>query len=227
MRRGDHSTFVCRQFNVSAPNPWNKQQVRTRFERAAATYAEAAVVQREVGNRLLERFDVMRIAPQTILDIGCGPGTHTTALATRFPEASVIAVDQSPQMIAAAQKRVAGHENVEFLQGELESLPIKSASVDAAVCVLVLHHVPDPAAAVRELARILRPGGTALIVDMIEHDRTAYRHSMGHRWLGFGVPQMIRMLTDSGLSEPRFQALPSESEAKGPGLFACTAYKPT
>ncbi len=160
-----------------------------------------------------------------VADLGCGTGNASEVLAPCVRR--VIAVDQSPQMIAAAQKRVAGHENVEFLQGELESLPIKSASVDAAVCVLVLHHVPDPAAAVRELARILRPGGTALIVDMIEHDRAAYRHSMGHRWLGFGVPQMIRMLTDSGLSEPRFQALPSESEAKGPGLFACTAYKPT
>ena len=87
---------------MSAPEPVDVSLLRKRFDRAAATYAEAAVVQREVGNRLLERFDIMRIAPSVVLDVGCGPGTHTVALAERFPDATVIAIDQSSAMVARA-----------------------------------------------------------------------------------------------------------------------------
>ncbi|MGQ0628286.1 MAG: ArsR/SmtB family transcription factor [Phycisphaerales bacterium] len=159
-----------------------------------------------------------------VADLGCGTGNAAEVLAPCVKR--VIAVDQSPQMISAARKRLAAYGNVEFVRGELEALPLRTGSVNAAASVLVLHHVPDPVKAVREMARILRPGGTALIVDMIEHDRLAYRQTMGHRWLGFGLPQMIRMLTDCGLRDPHLQTLPSEAAARGPGLFACTAYKP-
>jgi hypothetical protein len=62
-----------------------------------------------------------------------------------------------------------------------------------------------------------------LIVDMVEHDRQVYRQQMGHRWLGFGVPALIRMLTDAGLTNPRINLLPAAADAKGPGLLACTA----
>jgi SAM-dependent methyltransferase/DNA-binding HxlR family transcriptional regulator len=158
-----------------------------------------------------------------VADLGCGTGNAAEILAPYVRR--VLAVDQSEPMLEAARKRLAGHTNVDFLKGDLERLPIDSNSVDAAACVLVLHHIAEPEQACREIARILRPGGTAIIVDMIEHDRTAYRHTMGHRWLGFGVPAMIRMMTSAGLEGVRFQTLPAESQAKGPGLFVCTATK--
>ena len=81
------------------PNPLDRQAVRTRFGRAAATYAEAAVVQREVGSRLLDRFDVMRLTPTRIVDAGCGPGTHTAALAARFPAATITAL-RAPRLLS-------------------------------------------------------------------------------------------------------------------------------
>ena len=87
---------------MSAPAALDVALLRRRFDRAAPSFANAAVVQREVGNRLLERFDVMRVSPATILDIGCGPGTHTAALSARFPDAMVTAVDHSPAMVARA-----------------------------------------------------------------------------------------------------------------------------
>jgi hypothetical protein len=61
---------------------------------------------------------------------------------------------------------------------------------------------------------------------MVPHTRDSYRHTMGHRWQGFDVPAMVRMMTDAGLGEPRLAVLPSASVAKGPGLFACTAFRP-
>jgi ArsR family transcriptional regulator len=160
----------------------------------------------------------------TVADLGCGTGNAAEVLAPCVRR--VLAVDQSSVMIDAARKRLTGLTNVQFLQGELEHLPIEAGTVDAAVCVLVLHHIDAPHKAVAEMARILRPGGVALIVDMVEHDRVAYRQQMGHRWLGFGVPEVIRMLSDAGLTNARFNVLPAVANAKGPGLFACTGRKP-
>lgn len=159
-----------------------------------------------------------------VADLGCGTGNAAEVLAPCVSR--VIAVDQSEAMLGAARKRLAGSTNVDFVAGDLESLPLADASVDAAVCVLVLHHIPSPERAVREMARVLRPGGVVLIVDMVEHDRQAYKQQMGHRWMGFGVPQLIRMLTDAGLGAPRINLLPATADAKGPGLLACTARRP-
>lgn len=163
-------------------------------------------------------------AEWTVADLGCGTGNAAELLAPAVRR--VIAVDQSGPMLAAAQKRLAGVKNVDFLAGDLEALPLADASVDAAVCVLVLHHVADPGQACREAARILRPGGTALIVDMVEHDRTTYRHTMGHRWLGFSSRAMEAYLAAAGLEQVRYRPLASDTQALGPGLFVCTARRP-
>lgn len=169
---------------------------------------------------------LLAMLPETwvVADIGCGTGNAAEVLAPLVSK--VVAIDQSEAMLAAAKKRLSGLKNVDFVCGELEKLPLKDASVDAAVCVLVLHHIEDPTIACREMARALKPGGVCLIVDMVEHDRVQYKHAMGHRWLGFGVPELVRMLGTAGLTDVRISVLPAAAEAKGPGLFACTARKP-
>ncbi len=160
----------------------------------------------------------------TVADLGCGTGNAAEYFAPLVKR--VMAVDQSPPMLKAARKRLAGHSNISFLRGELNNLPIDDASVDAAVMVLVLHHIDDLAGACSEVRRILRPGGVFLAIDMVEHDRQLYRHTMGHRWLGFSDKQMTTLLTSAGLIDPRFIVLPSDPGARGPGLFACTAFVP-
>lgn len=157
----------------------------------------------------------------TVADLGCGTGNAAELLAPLVKR--VIAVDQSGPMLSAARKRLAHVSNVEFVEGSLEKLPLANASVDAAVCVLVLHHLPDPAAAVAEMARIIRPGGVVLVIDMTEHTRDAYRHTMGHRWLGFSRSGMTEMITQAGLGQIRYVVLPADSTAKGPALFTCSA----
>ena len=155
--------------------PWDSARVRARFERAASTYAEAAVVQREVGNRLLERFDVMRLTPQTILDIGCGPGTHTAAIAARFADASVIAVDQSPAMIALAAPpergllaRVPGlavlrkRPRVKGLVADMASLPLPREHADVLWSNFALHWANDLPALFGEWNRVLKVGGVMM-----------------------------------------------------------------
>ncbi len=162
-------------------------------------------------------------ADWTVADLGCGTGALVAGLAPHA--ARVIGVDASEEMLAAARHRLTGLTNVDLRTGSLESLPIENASVDAATMMLVLHHVASPAAAIAEAARILRPGGRLLIVDMTPHDHEEYRQQMGHVWLGFSDEHMKRLLTHAGLAAPRVQALPPDEDAKGPGLFAASAHK--
>jgi ubiquinone/menaquinone biosynthesis C-methylase UbiE/predicted transcriptional regulator len=154
-------------------------------------------------------------------DLGCGTGELTATLAPFV--ARVIAVDRSEDMLEAAHRRVRDLPNVEVRKGELESLPIDEDSLDAATLVLVLHHLPDPAAAIREAAKALKPGGRLLLTDMLPHDREEYRQQMGHVWLGFAEEQVRRLCTGAGFRDVRIVPLPPDREAKGPALFVASA----
>lgn len=174
------------------------------------------------------RFELLGLlglldAGWTVGDLGCGTGQVSEALAPFV--AGVVAVDESPEMLAAARRRLEGFENVELRGGELESLPLASASLDAAVMFLVLPYLAEPAAVLAEVARVLRPGGRALVVDMMPHNREEYRQRMGHLSLGVPAETIQGWMTSAGLEEFRHVALPPEADAKGPGLFAVSGRK--
>jgi ubiquinone/menaquinone biosynthesis C-methylase UbiE len=156
-------------------------------------------------------------------DLGCGTGQLTAALAPFVRR--VIAVDASSPMLQAARKRLQGLENVELRRGDLEALPIDDARLDAATLALVLHHLPEPGRALAEVARVLKPRGRLLIVDMLPHDRDGYRQQMGHVWLGFSEEHVRRILDESGFGDVRIVPLSPDPKSKGPGLFVATAKK--
>ena len=157
---------------MSAPNPLDTALLRSRFDRAAPSYADAAVVQREVGNRLLERFDVMRIAPANILDVGCGPGTHTAALAARFPEAVVTAVDHAPAMVALAVPPAIGllarltglgkRPRIRGLVSNMQALPLPREYADVVWSNFALQWANDLPALFAEWNRVLKIGGVIM-----------------------------------------------------------------
>jgi len=159
-----------------------------------------------------------------VADLGCGTGNVGELLAPIVRR--IIAVDRSQPMLEAARKRLEGASSVEFRIGQLEAIPIAGGEVDLAVAALVLHHVESPPAVCGELRRILRPGGRVLIIDMVEHTRETYRHTMGHRWLGFSEQAVRQLLEGAGLRDVHHRILPSSAEARGPGLFACCATAP-
>jgi ubiquinone/menaquinone biosynthesis C-methylase UbiE/DNA-binding transcriptional ArsR family regulator len=159
----------------------------------------------------------------TIGDLGCGTGRASEAIAPFV--ARVIAVDASAAMLQAAKKRLQPFDNVDLRRGDLEALPIDDGLLDAATLMLVLHHVTEPARALAEVARVLKPGGRLILVDMLPHDREHYRQQMGHVWMGFAEEQIHRMLGDTGFTHARVVPLAPDSKVKGPGLFVATSRK--
>jgi ArsR family transcriptional regulator len=156
-----------------------------------------------------------------VADLGCGTGALSATLAPFVRR--VIAVDASAAMLAAARRRLDGPANVDIRQGQVESLPIDGGQVDAAVMSLVLHYIAEPAKALGEAARVLRPGGHLIVVDMMPHDRDEYRQQMGHVWQGFSSEQMTEWLSAAGFSRIRYTPLPVDADVKGPALFAVRA----
>lgn len=176
-----------------------------------------------------ERFDAAALAGLlderwTVGDLGCGTGQMAEALAPFV--ARVVAVESSRAMLKAARQRLGSLDNVTLEHGELERLPLEDASLDAATMCLVLHHLAEPAAALAEALRVLKPAGRLLIVDMFEHDRADYRERMGHVWLGFSSNQIEQWLAGAGFTAVRVRALPEDPQAKGPALFVATARRP-
>jgi ArsR family transcriptional regulator len=202
MRRRETS----QQFFATAAGQWD----RLREELFGRDFAPSALLS------LLPREWV-------VADLGCGTGSVLPVLAPHV--AHVIGVDASQEMLTAARSRLHELENVELRIGALESLPIDDNSLDAATLVLVLHHLASPVDALREAARVIKPGGRLLIVDMAPHEREEYRQRMGHVWLGFSEDQVRRFLTQAGFESIRIHPLAPGTDAKGPALFAASAEK--
>jgi ubiquinone/menaquinone biosynthesis C-methylase UbiE len=156
-------------------------------------------------------------------DLGCGTGALTAAIAPFVGR--VIAVDRSEDMLLVARRRLRDVSNADVRKGELEALPIADGELDAATLVLVLHHLPDPAAALAEASRVVRHGGRLLLADMLPHDREEYRQQMGHVWLGFGEDHVRRMCAAAGFEDVRIVPLAADRDAKGPALFAASAIR--
>ncbi|MDB4884406.1 MAG: hypothetical protein JWL95_3172 [Gemmatimonadetes bacterium] len=162
--------------------------------------------------------------PATVVgDLGCGSGQTSATLAPFVSR--VIAIDESTAMLDAARERVGHHANVELRSGRLEDLPVDDGALDMAVLSLVLHFVVDPAAVFAEVARVLRPGGCLVVVDMEPHEREEYRTTMGHLWLGFSAEQLTSWLSAAGFASPRIVPLAPDPQAKGPSLFTARAVR--
>lgn len=156
-----------------------------------------------------------------VADLGCGTGSVVAALAPHVKR--VIGVDSSAPMLKAAEKRTSGLENVELKQGDLGSLPMEDQEVDAALMLLALTYVPEPQSALRQMHRVLRPGGRAVIVDLLPHDREDFRRRMGQHHLGFSPQRLALMLPACGLTNADIRPLAPEANVKGPALFLVVA----
>jgi ArsR family transcriptional regulator len=191
-------------FFAGAAGQWD----RMRTELYGGTFAQAALL------ALLPPHWV-------VADLGCGTGHSAAALAPHV--ARVIGVDQSSAMLKAAHRHTAGLDNVELRRGNLEALPIADGECDGALLILALTYVEEPAAALKEMARIVGPGGRAAVVDLLRHDRESFRAEMGQLHLGFECREMEDLLKTAGFAAAQCRPLPPAPEAKGPALLIASA----
>ena len=201
--------------------------IRERRSRSQEFFSSAAGQWSALRNEMFGERPVLTgtlafLDPSWVLaDLGCGTGEQAATVAPFVQR--VLAVDASESMLEAARRRLDGVENVELHRGELEALPLERGVADAALLSLVLHYVAEPAKALGEAARILRPGGRLVVIDMMPHDREEYRQQMGHVWQGFAAEQIDGWLAGAGFTRVRYQPLPVEPQAKGPALFVAAA----
>jgi ArsR family transcriptional regulator len=153
----------------------------------------------------------------TVCDLGCGTGEVLELLAPHVHHA--IGIDNSSAMLRAAKRRLESVPNIELRQGDLESLPMSDESVDAAMLQLVLSYVADPHRVLKEMARVVKGGGSAVVVDLLAHDREDVRRQLGQRCLGFDPASIESLLRAAGFGQITVKPLPPEPSVKGPALF--------
>ena len=140
------------------------------------------------------------IAPGSVAaDVGAGTGFVTEELLLRG--AAVVAVDQSRSMLNEIEKKWGSTGRVRTVLATEDDLRLADGAVHAACANMYLHHVEDPAGAVREMARIVRPGGRVVITDLDEHSFEFLRSEQHDRWLGFKRVEVKRWLEESGLTD--------------------------
>jgi len=168
-------------------NRLDRRAVRAAFARAAATYDGAAVLQREVADRLLARLDYINLRPARLLDLGCGTGYLTRLLSRRYASAQVVALDLALPMLQAARRQTTARlpfgigrrlGRCRYANADAEALPFADAAFDLVVSNLTLQWC-NPDRVFRECRRVLRPGGLFLFTtfgpDTLKELRSAWR----------------------------------------------------
>lgn len=220
-RQVEHQpTFQQDQLRLKHLLQSRREDAKRFFSGAAAEWARL----REdlYGSRFTEDA-ILALLPSNwvIADLGCGSADFAARLAGHVKH--VIGVDNTPEMLKAARGLAKELPNLDIRRGDLEDVPVETGSCDAAVMMLVLTYIPVPEQVLAELARVLRPGGKAVIVDLMRHDRDDFRREMGQACNGFEQGQLCRMLETVGLTDPHCVPLPPEPDARGPALLLASA----
>lgn len=139
------------------------------------------------------------VAGSVAADVGAGTGFVTEELLMRG--AAVVAVDQSRSMLNEIEKKWGSTGRVRTVLGTEDDLRLADDAVQSAFANMYLHHVEDPGRAIREMARIVRPGGRVVITDLDTHSFEFLRSEHHDRWLGFNREDVKRWLEESGLTD--------------------------
>lgn len=162
-----------------------------------------------------------------VLEVGVGTGGLLLELATG--DRQVIGVDHSPAMLEEARRRVeaAGLNRVDLRLGEMTHLPLPNGSVACVVVNMVLHHAPDPPAVLREIRRVLAPGGLLLLADLTRHEREWVREQLADQWLGFEEDELRVWLQSTGFENIEVERIAPAAGREGVLLVRGMGRHPT
>lgn len=176
-----------------------QDQTRAYFDQLAGKFGKEYVPGRS-WKSLAEGF-LQCLELGVVVDLGAGEGTLAQFLAPQAQE--VIAVDNSEKMVEYGSQLIAknGLQNVRYLLGEIEDIPLSDETVDLAVFSQALHHARRPLRALKEAARILKPGGRVLVLDLVQHQFEQARELYFDKWLGFSEAELDRDLAEAGFAK--------------------------
>ena len=221
----------------ASPNPppaefaLDKRLVRRSFDRAADSYDKAAFLQQEIGNRLVERLELVRLQPTQIVDVGAGTGHVSAALSQRYPDSRLLVSDLAEGMLHHSRRRLQGaagkgggvagllrrtlaaanpgqRSRFAFVSADAEQLPLADASTDLLVSNLMLQWCPDLDRALAEFRRVLAPEGLLMFTtfgpDTLKELRAAWAEVDGltHVNAFIDMHDIGDAVMRAGLSEP-------------------------
>jgi malonyl-CoA O-methyltransferase len=216
----------------------DKRLLRRSFEKAAAGYDAAAVLQHEVCRRMLSRLDYIKHSPAAVLDAGTGTGNVIAALRARYPHAALYALDIALAMVRRVSSAVPWWQRVRRrgvlpVCGDIEQLPLRSAAVGMVWSNLALQWVNDPPRAFAEFRRVLAPGGLLMFStfgpDTLKELRAAYAgadrythvnrfvdmHDLGDMLVHAGFAAPVMDMEYMTLTYPEVRALMHDLKAIG------------
>jgi len=184
-------------------------RVAGRWDTIAGDFSSGQARQRALAHLLPREF--------TVADLGCGTGYLAEALRPLVQR--VICVDRSQGMLTQAEERLQGRTegaSYEFRLGEFDSLPLIDGEVDGVVASMVLHHLADLDRPLHEMHRILRPGGTVAIVELMPHREAWVRSALGDRHLGLEPADVLEALRRAGFSRVSLDPVDDRYRPVGP-----------
>jgi malonyl-CoA O-methyltransferase len=193
---------------VPVPFRLDRRALARAFDRASKRYDAHAQLQRQVREELLARLPFFKLAPQRILDLGCGTGAGAAALRRQFKGARTVALDLAPGMLAQAARRSRPWRRFARVCGDAAALPLASGSMDLVFSSLMLQWCEQPQAVFAEICRVLRPGGLLLFSTLgpqtLEELRSAWRavDATPHVSEFVDLPQLSVAMGGAGLAEP-------------------------
>ncbi|MBI3394228.1 MAG: metalloregulator ArsR/SmtB family transcription factor [Spirochaetia bacterium] len=152
--------------------------------------------------------------PGLTVDVGCGTGELAVILAEKTER--LLCVDRSSTMLERAQERCPA---ADVRIGAVEHLPLSDGEADTLICSMVLHHMPDPRAALQEAARVIRPGGVLILADLATHEEEIMRSRLADFWLGFDPARLVADLEAAGFR------VEDEDRGRGEGRLECLFLK--
>ena len=249
-------TYVSYRLAPPGEGPWGETWtlVRKNLARDPTAQRDVAGLERALearGERSLSFFDavgpewdalrkvfhddvlraraIAHLVPPGLVAADIGTGTGILAAELARLGLRVIGVDNSARMLEAARAKLSAEDlsQIELRNGEAHRLPIADSEVDAAFAHMVLHYLPSPLEALHEMARVVRPGGSIIVVDFLEHEHEWMRQELRVVWLGFPEETLRQWFTEAGLPDVQIEReAPASPSKELPSTFIASARRP-